>query len=371
MDLRVLLYSIISIIGIILLALAARLENCAGYFGGANHNNKKTALILSDNLSSLRDRFAGWNVITQKIKTNRVDFIYADGFYVHSSNFWRIKSTLKPRLDARVLFEKTLLHEILGKSAPHTICNSFLVTPELKIPPDVVWILKANWGWQGKGNRIVTNQGEMDDAIAELKISQSETGTSRPSDTEIIASEYIRDPMLYHGFKFHVRIYVIVLVTEREKKVWVKNTGLIAPAGEKYVDKDYENANIHDSHFGKNPTLIGKFPRDLPGADPNRINIILTDAFECLLPHVNKYPETKNQYDLYAIDIMLTVEGVPKILEINRFPASLKEDKYKNDQVDFIEFGAEIFDTVLASAAGEIFEEFRTEDNKKLVTRLI
>jgi hypothetical protein len=342
--------------------------------GGAP--TRRTALVMSEyvDVESLRKRLPGWSVRTEPVKGgDSADLVYADGRFLQKS-INGIRGVLKCRLDARRLFDKTALHEELMVLAPETICKSEVVRAGAKLPPGAVWILKANWGWQGKGNKVVDTQAGLDAAIATLSDPREIAPYVKLQDVEIIASEYIRDPMMYHGYKFHVRIFVVALVqgdgAGTTRKYWVGNAGVIAPAGEKYIDGDYDNTMMHDSHFSKNPSLIGLYPDDLPDVDVSRVNAMIAKVFCVMTPHIKKFPEAENGYDIYGLDVMLTADGEPKLLEINRFPSFLADDKFRNPRVDIDLLRYDIYDMVIQTAVAEVFGEDSVRTERSLTTRL-
>jgi hypothetical protein len=336
--------------------------------GGADR--RRTCIFLSDYFQPwvAQRRLPGWRILPEY--ASHADFVYADGKYLQNKKINNIRATLKCRLDARTLFDKTAMHDALTIAAPETICASRPVSAGAILPAESVWILKANWGWSGKGNRIVTTQDELDAAIEYLSTPQQEFSFTRPEAVKIIASEYIRDPMLYRGYKFHLRLYVVIAVSDARHAVWIKNTGLIIPAAREYHDGDYENTLIHDTHSDSNPDMIGVWPRDLPTADPVRIMDMIKTAMTAMLPHIHKYPETKTGYDIYGVDVMLTRDGVPKLLEVNRFPGFLDNTDRPNESLDPTQWRFEILDAVLGSVANDVFGDI-SDSITSTVTRLI
>ncbi len=115
---------------------------------------------------------------------------------------------------------------------------------------------------------------------------------------------------------------------------------------------------MHDSHFSKNPSLIGLYPDDLPASPQDcldKINALIKTVFSVMAPFITKYPEAKNAYDLYGLDVMLTDDGIPKLLEVNRFPSFLSGDAFRNKRVNVDTWKHELFDTVVLTAVADVF----------------
>lgn len=376
---------IISCIVILAALLTGQKYHIGRYFSGADttHSKKFTAVIMSEYIPC---KYAAKMLPDFTISTDlkNADFIYADGKFLQTNKINKPLARLKCRLDARNLFDKALLHDKLSELLPSAICKTVTVTANTEIPPGVVWIVKASWGFHGRGNIIVTNQKELTIAYEKLVVPPADM-PYYSKNVEIIASEYIRNPMLYRGYKFHLRLYVVYLVTNDASHAWLKNTGIIVPAGEPYVDSDYANTKIHDSHFDKNPQLIGLYPDDindtlcavrLPGVENTVINTakiassvqtMLRDVFRVMSPFVSKYREAQNAYDMYGVDVMFDGE-TPKLLEINRFPAFFVGDELINARIDTSIWNSELFDTVVAGAVHEVFKVGGA--NSELITKL-
>ncbi len=341
---------------------------------------QQVAVILSEVIpvEYVSKKLPSWDIRTDY--PARADFVYGDGLFLQNSKINNIRAKLRCRLDARALFDKTILHERLMESSPDTICKSYRINESIDtaalFTEAPVWILKANWGWSGMGNRIVTNADEYVAAVDDLMEPRSDPDmpTSRGRPVEIIANEYIADPMLYlppgakSGHKFHLRLYVVVLVKSDGKKcVWIKNTGALIPAAVPYEAAKYDDAQIHDTHLSKNPTQVAVYPDALDTAGVvENVNDMVKRSFGAMLPYVDKYSESQNGYDLYGIDVMLTAAGDAKLLEINRFPGILSS--YGAPALDSINWNNEVFDTVMSSAFEEVFGGYPV---KNVVTRII
>ncbi len=348
-------------------------------------DDKPVAVIRSHYLpyAFIQSRLPGWKIVREPVAS--AQFVYADGdkLFEDTRRVNRIRADLKCRLDAPALYDKAQLHLILMdpvKGAPKTICRTIEAT-DTTPAPDGTWILRANWGWHGLANAVTNSPDEFHAAVKKLMNIRPEDIASDAdqkyiktiqADAKIICSKYIRNPMLFHEYKFHLRILVVAMIDAAGAlKVWVKNTGIIIPAAEKYVDNKYDDSAIHDTHMKNNTKMLGLYPRDLPAADPTRVNDLIRDVFTAMTPYIKKYDEAKNAYDVYGLDVMLTHKGSPKLIEVNRYPSFMKHvlDGVENDfHLNGEEFDKEIFDTVIETAFGDVFGE---KTAPALSTRLI
>jgi glutathione synthase/RimK-type ligase-like ATP-grasp enzyme len=97
---------------------------------------------------------------------------------------------------------------------------------------------------------------------------------------------------------------------------------------------------------------------------------MIKTVMTAMLPHIRKYPEVKTGYDIYGIDVMLTRDGVPKLLEANRFPSFLGSITQPNGAFDPTKWRFEILDAVLGSVVNDVFGGI-DESITASVTRLI
>jgi HrpA-like RNA helicase len=169
--------------------------------------------------------------------------------------------------------------------------------------------------YSGRGVFVAGNEAEFTRAITEAsKISKN-----------IMVSEYITNPMLFNGRKFHIRAYLTVLVHgdgQIEGNLW--HRGKILTARLPYKNLDFTNGNIHDSHAKSTPNDLF-FPEHLreKGINTdaiyeqmNKISIALVDCLKQSEVEL-LYPESKNAGALFGLDFMVTDEYVVKLLECN------------------------------------------------------
>ncbi len=307
--------------------------------------SNKIALISSDIYDENRASELlpqGWTVVSDMTtRNNVVDFVYGDG--KNNDSRLNIEAKLRCHISDDDLYDKTRLHQILMKEAPETICKTILVNHYTTIPEGSIWMMRANWGWSGKASFVVTNNQQLKEGYNKLMNHKNRY------KVKVIISQYIMDPLLFKGYKFHLRLYVIVFVTNdmNANKAWMANKGKIVPASLPYKPDDWSNELIHDTHLARNPGLVSVYPDSLPEDDNKQI--IQQSVKQCLSKVMNRmlkrlriWPEVKYGFEVYGVDVMITDKLEPKIIEFNKYPSISNE----NDR--FLEF-------VLPTAFSKVF----------------
>jgi len=176
----------------------------------------------------------------------------------------------------------------------------------------------------GKDIIIVSTKDEFDDArnfYSNLISSYSTHRTKSLRDVKVIISEYITTPLLFNDKKFHLRLYLLVVPQLQSKCKISRTFGKILTAKLPYINYDFSNKDIHDTHVGSTPIPLF-FPTDFPDQSmlPN-INTQL-DQLEIELSSLAKFTthftdQTKTAYEVFGMDIMVLSTGEIKLLEIN------------------------------------------------------
>ena len=182
--------------------------------------------------------------------------------------------------------------------------------------------------FRGKGIKII-NTIDKDLATKEIK-----TWLSNPENIDYkkwILQDYILNPDLLEGYKFHIRVIILVIAGKEKptpiSKVYMCKNINYAIAHEPYHLNDlsdldqFNNKNIHDTHY--NEKKPHTFPDKLPdGWTPEEIPKILKDIEEIIsiiYDGQNRFfPDwnAKNGYELFGADIIYENKQ-PYLLEIN------------------------------------------------------
>lgn len=157
----------------------------------------------------------------------------------------------------------------------------------------------------GNGISIINNTEELIAAKKLIKDMKFADG---------IVCKYITNPLLFKDRKFHIRRYILVSTTGIGS---VFDYGWIYTAKEKYVNKDYGNKDIHDSHFGSTDKDY-VFPECLKNQDLiSQSDEIAKHVCDRLLPYAKSYPESKHAYEVFGLDIMFDDQHRGYLLEVN------------------------------------------------------
>ena len=159
----------------------------------------------------------------------------------------------------------------------------------------------------------------------------------------ILISEYIRNPLLIKGKKFHLRMAFLITYFNSELKTYLLDDALFRVAKLPFVLDNFDNMDIHDTHYFKSDAYY-YFPQDFNTDNigktitQNIINTLLKDIREIMrkvsvilgnsMPE--KYPNIKKPFQMEGIDIMITEDFKPILIECNG-RAGFSNDDDEND----------------------------------------
>ena len=178
-----------------------------------------------------------------------------------------------------------------------------------------------------------------------------------------VLSRYITNPKLIKNpdnnqlYKFHIRLWAIVSIDKNDTtRFGLFNTGNIITSNAPYVNKDYNNKKIHDTHQGKSLQIEeGSFPQDFPGTEEAKAKLILdvrkmfADIFRTVSHKIKKMDKCESGFQIFGIDMMVTDENKPVLIEINNQPGLPGYHKYHPKYVTRLskEFYSAMWDTVI------------------------
>jgi hypothetical protein len=250
----------------------------------------------------------------EQLENNKYDPQYAN------TSCW-IKNILND--DKIAISNKYILYENFKKQYPLE-CNKFMAKswnfkPYNKFPTSDnntdIYIVRPSGKGAFSGKDVVIVHDEITFKKAKLI-------TKRYNN--VIASTYIKNPMLFENRKFHLRTYFIIARVEGVYKTYFFDFCELFTAAKPYIFADFDNGEIHDTHFKSTPRDI-VCPDDLPSEMKHTFNKkIYPDMKTCMLAvskmfkkHCNTYPESKNAFEIFGCDFMIRENGSPILLEIN------------------------------------------------------
>jgi hypothetical protein len=177
-----------------------------------------------------------------------------------------------------------------------------------------LYILKPVDGFQGKGIRVVQSRAEVQKWTQE-----------HPEYRKWVLQKYLQNPDTFQGFKFHLRVVVCVMVEQGKRYVYVCKRNRYVLAKEPYINGDWTNFDIHDTHAKSNPR-IAFFPEELPDGWTTKAAETaqerIEDCIQSLWTHVANLSlrpdlQGKNGFELFGADILFEKKH-PYILEFNK-----------------------------------------------------
>ena len=262
----------------------------------------------------------GW-VKFDKKKYQDPTLIYLEGMSIYNKDIYNYNSFVKNQIsnDKDQLTDKDNLPKILSNKyqlKTYIINLKNFVAKKYKnlFTADKIWILKPARGREGIGIKIVKKYEDFYNYLSRdikkinFKIKRTDVW---------VLQEYISKPLLYMERKFHLRVYFMIF----KKNIYLFPHYLIITAKDKYLKKDFNNKDIHDTHYA-NSIKNKIFPEDFE-LDDKKIKIIQEQIFYLFkelkknIKSMDCYNEDKNCFELFAADMMLTEDFKLKILEIN------------------------------------------------------
>jgi hypothetical protein len=241
-----------------------------------------------------------------------VDFVFFSGKSEYYKNRINLKKSLLTNLiQYPSITDKSKLYEkFKGESF---IKDSITITDKIpELPSSFLKILKPVDGFSGKDIRVVQTREEIEEWINKYK------------HPKWALQEYIKEPALIDGHKFHLRVHVLVIDT----RVYVCNKSEILTSKKPYKPDNWHDTDIHDTHF-KSTTKIRYYPETLPDGWKRKTEI--KDIFKIVLKDIKLKPDlgwnSKNSYYIFGADVMFE-KRKPILIEFNERPALGEESIY-------------------------------------------
>ena len=237
----------------------------------------------------INDKYASYKNRWDTKKSNWISLLYGKTF---------IELTNKVNLHKK--FEGS---EFLAKS--DYIDEKF---PEL--PSRFLKILKPVGPWKGNFITITKNKSEVESWV-----------TEHPKYKEWLLSDYIRNPALVDGRKFHLRVHVLA-VKKKKLTVFMDKKLQYVLADLPYQKGDWLNTDIHDTHWSDNQPGYS-FPDKLPDGwkTAKQYDYISDIIIPSLFSESNLSPEWNavNGFHFFGLDVMFDKKQAI-LLEVNGNP---------------------------------------------------
>ena len=279
------------------------------------HNDNK---ILEEEFEKEFKKRGNW-----KKSTKNIDFLYIDETKSIKNKMSDKKVGIKNIINLKSVenvIDKFKLIDNLQKKFPdfakkYTL-QQFLIKKNKKYPELTkkfdknVWILKPIDSFAGKGIKIFDNFNDFD--------------KFNKTYNEYVLQSYIRNPLLIQGKKFHLRMFLLETIIDNKINTYLLRKGAIITASKKFKLNSFNDKNIHNSHLkSTDERLI--FPDDylkifnLKKTIEIFKNIIrICKKIAILLKDTKCYPESKDCYYLFGLDIMITDDDRVLLIECNK-----------------------------------------------------
>ncbi len=270
-------------------------------------------------------------------KSMPVDFLFLSG----EAAYYRNKIDTKRTTWFSQLWGKSV-EDLTNKITLHAkyknsdfLIDSDIITEDIPEFSRSLKIVKPLEGFQGKGIRIVTNTKQLKQWIDENQ-----------EYKKWLLQDYIRNPALKDGYKFHLRVLVLVLKEYRKPiEAYVATHKFYVKAEEKYVRGDWLNPKIHDTHYkpGKAETFPQILPDEWTEKDGVSIDEKINNIIRELLENEKDFKpiwNAKNGFEVFGVDVIFDKKK-PYILEFNNKMSLKGRSSYAPGIVQLILDGVE------------------------------
>jgi len=220
--------------------------------------------------------------------------------------------------------------------------NSFDLTPDYILPDNIVVIARPTvfignnkpniTACSGEGVMVIHDNNSLEKAKEQLKNYQN-----------ILLSDYITNPLLFQNKKFHLRMYFFATINNNIFRTYLLNFGYIYTALLPYKNAEYNNKNIHDTHWGTTSKDF-IYPNSLMHLGGDNVNNITSQMRTILYrtsmilynEKVSNYENSANSYYIFGVDFMIKdkLDNFDVVLiEINHSPGF----KHKNPNDNTLE----------------------------------
>jgi hypothetical protein len=187
-------------------------------------------------------------------------------------------------------------------------------------------MLKATKGNCGQGVYVVNRQNYQ---------SVLDSLNAREKEQPYVAQEFLRDPALFEGRKFHLRCYAVLM---GDFRAFLYSNAFVLCASQPYnPDSDETFTQLTNLSLNKQwAHHPGQLPVHLPSHFPDQfrqLGAFLSELFDQALPYMQVQLQPTH-YEMLGVDVLINKEGVMHVCELNRLPglSSSKQNRAKEDR---------------------------------------
>lgn len=264
-------------------------------------------------------------------RNKKIDFLFFHDVHTLNKNIYHIKCRFKNELNGiNILSNKCNLHRLITNSNDKKLQSHIAKTCNLNdiehLQKGQILILRpcspGSFGGHGIV-RVTTDE--------QLRKEKHKYALNNKFPT--IASEYIRNPLLFNGTKFHLRVYMIVTYDVNTSNVnyYFFKPCKIITAKNPYIDDHFDDVDIHDTHCKSTPYTY-LFPQDSDKLDDQtnikehiqsiwkQIDYICKQLCMFIKDTAKPYEESDAGYQMFGLDIMIDTSYNAFLIECNNHP---------------------------------------------------
>lgn len=212
----------------------------------------------------------------------------------------------------RIANKHRLYDEMLRAGGEKYMCVTYPISEVRHI--DKVMIVRPVGGLACSGRDIFVVKSDEELGKAREYLRRNKRYTS------VIASEYIMNPMLFGGKKMHIRMYCLIRSAAENVPygVFLFDIGKVLTASKEYVQDDWSNKLIHDTHADTTECNLW-YPYNLKPmvGVHSQMQEVCFQLGKIMEGHTHPYPESKSAYEVFGCDFMITTDHQVKLIEVN------------------------------------------------------
>uniref|UniRef100_A0A6C0HN70 ATP-grasp domain-containing protein n=1 Tax=viral metagenome TaxID=1070528 RepID=A0A6C0HN70_9ZZZZ len=290
------------------------------------------------------------------IKNQHFDFIWLNPIENSKDHrFYALRANLINMLNQdrmSLIDNKSVIYQHMHTYCPDIatkhLARTFYINEhkQYKFTPDIItetshstpqhYILRPVDSFAGRDIFYISNEKELNKAIAFYNSHKNYRGVTYANN--VIASEYIINPMLFKGYKFHMRVYYLITYINNTFASFMLDMGKIIHAGKPYTTTKPFTKIVHDTHLDNSGDYF--WPDNFTGELKNIYPDILEQTkniLKCVSNIISHsdfkqqwlYNEHTNGFLIMGVDIMVDTTGRVFLIEVNN-KAGFNCNEYKN-----------------------------------------
>ena len=254
-----------------------------------------------------------------------VSFVWTDG---KQPNAYGIRCDIKNKLDGHTIITRKLnlymnLSFYFSEVVQKYMAPTYIMDASTKISNDAfdskTYIVRPVDSYAGNGITVVSDESDVSHAYA----------TARAFSKDVIISDYITDVALWgplgadewglpYGKKYHMRVYLLVIVMDGFMRTYILDLTKIMTAASRYDKTARRDAkDVADTHLKSTIGDIFASLQNESAVFQKGIREIILSLSKLLGKTVGVFAESKNGFEVFALDILRRENGTPVLLEVN------------------------------------------------------